>query len=431
MSATLLLVVLACLLIAAKVAGWVCHRLHVPAVLGQLLIGVMVGPSLLGWVQIDTTLNAFANLGVILLMFIAGIETDMQQMRKVGGTAFVSALTGVVVPFVVGTAFALALHYSLPISLFLGTLLTATSVSISAETLKDLKQLTSKEGTTILGAAVIDDVLGLVVLSIILAFTLGQNPTWAIVKMVLYFPLAYLVGHYGFPLLSRWLPKLLALEARIGLVFALVLLYAWSAEELGSVAAITGAYMAGILVSRTEMREWVHDGLSKLGYSFFVPLFFVYAGIEANFRVMLNVPPLLLVGFVVIAVATKVVGCGGGALSCRFKPLEALKVGVGMISRGEVALITATIGLQAKLIDASLFSIVILIALITTLVTPLLLKLVYLIPAPAAKVAEQLEQAAHPLVEHIEQVTHPIVEQIEHLTHPEETLHLQEERHVS
>lgn len=431
MSATLLLVVLACLLIAAKVAGWVCHRLHVPAVLGQLLIGVMVGPSLLGWVQIDTTLNAFANLGVILLMFIAGIETDMQQMRKVGGTAFVSALTGVVVPFVVGTAFALALHYSLPISLFLGTLLTATSVSISAETLKDLKQLTSKEGTTILGAAVIDDVLGLVVLSIILAFTLGQNPTWAIVKMVLYFPLAYLVGHYGFPLLSRWLPKLLALEARIGLVFALVLLYAWSAEELGSVAAITGAYMAGILVSRTEMREWVHDGLSKLGYSFFVPLFFVYAGIEANFRVMLNVPPLLLVGFVVIAVATKVVGCGGGALSCRFKPLEALKVGVGMISRGEVALITATIGLQAKLIDASLFSIVILISLITTLVTPLLLKLVYLIPAPATKVAEQLEQAAHPLVEHIEQVTHPIVEQIEHLTHPEETLHLQEERHVS
>ncbi len=431
MSATLLLVVLACLLIAAKVAGWVCHRLHVPAVLGQLLIGVMVGPSLLGWVQIDTTLNAFANLGVILLMFIAGIETDMQQMRKVGGTAFVSALAGVVVPFVVGTAFALALHYSLPISLFLGTLLTATSVSISAETLKDLKQLTSKEGTTILGAAVIDDVLGLVVLSIILAFTLGQNPTWAIVKMVLYFPLAYLVGHYGFPLLSRWLPKLLALEARIGLVFALVLLYAWSAEELGSVAAITGAYMAGILVSRTEMREWVHDGLSKLGYSFFVPLFFVYAGIEANFRVMLNVPPLLLVGFVVIAVATKVVGCGGGALSCRFKPLEALKVGVGMISRGEVALITATIGLQAKLIDASLFSIVILISLITTLVTPLLLKLVYLIPAPAAKVAEQLEQAAHPLVEHIEQVTHPIVEQIEHLTHPEETLHLQEERHVS
>jgi Kef-type K+ transport system membrane component KefB len=446
MSTTVLLALLACLLIAAKFAGWVCHRLHIPAVLGQLLVGVIVGPSLLGWVQINGTLDSFANLGVIILMFIAGMETDMQQMRKVGGAAFVSALLGVICPFVVGTVFALALHYSLPVSLFLGTLLTATSVSISAETLKDLKQLTSKEGTTILGAAVIDDVLGLIVLSIILAFTLGQNPTWAILKMVLYFPLAYVLGYFGFPLLSRWLPKVLALEARIGLIFALVLLYAWSAAELGSVAAITGAYMAGILVSRTEMREWVHDGLSKMGYSFFVPLFFVYAGIEANFRVMLQVPPLLLVGFVVIAVVTKVIGCGGGALSCRFRPLEALKVGVGMISRGEVALITATIGLQARLIDPSLFSIVILIALITTLVTPLLLKLVYLIPAPAAAVVEQIEQQiehieqqleqqieqmTHPIMEQLEHVAHPVAEQIEHIAYPDEGLHLQEESHVS
>jgi Kef-type K+ transport system membrane component KefB len=264
--------------------------------------------------------------------------------------------------------------------------------------------------------------------------------------MVLYFPLAYVLGYFGFPLLSRWLPKVLALEARIGLIFALVLLYAWSAAELGSVAAITGAYMAGILVSRTEMREWVHDGLSKMGYSFFVPLFFVYAGIEANFRVMLQVPPLLLVGFVVIAVVTKVIGCGGGALSCRFRPLEALKVGVGMISRGEVALITATIGLQARLIDPSLFSIVILIALITTLVTPLLLKLVYLIPAPAAAVVEQIEQQiehieqqleqqieqmTHPIMEQLEHVAHPVAEQIEHIAYPDEGLHLQEESHVS
>jgi Kef-type K+ transport system membrane component KefB len=445
MSATVLLLLLACLLIAAKFAGWVCHRLHVPAVLGQLLIGVIVGPSLLGLVQVNATLDSFANIGVIILMFIAGIETDMQQMRQVGVAAFVSATMGVICPLVVGTAFALTLHYSLPVSLFLGTLLTATSVSISAETLKDLKKLTSKEGTTILGAAVIDDVQGLIVLSIILAFTLGQNPTWAIVKMVVYFPTAYLLGHYGFPLLSRWLPKLLALEARIGLVFALVLLYAWSAQELGSVAAITGAYMAGILVSRTEMREWVHDGLSKMGYSFFVPLFFVYVGLEANFRTMFEVPPLLLGGFILIAVVTKVVGCGGGALACRFKPLEALTVGVGMISRGEVALITATIGFQAHLIDTSLFSIVILISLITTLITPILLKLVYLIPAPTTEAqlaqtehpaTEQIEEIAQPTLEQIEQIekiVQPTVEQVEQIAHPEypeKALHTQEGSHV-
>ncbi len=379
MSVTSLLILLACLLIAAKLAGWLCQRVGVPSVLGQLLVGVIAGPSLLGWLQPNEQINTFASIGVIILMFIAGVETDMKQMRQVGGTALVSATLGVIIPFVVGTAFALGLGYALPISLFLGTLLTATSVSISAQTLKELGKLNTKEGTTILGAAVIDDVLGLVVLSVILAFTLGQNPLWSIVKMVLYFPIAYLLGHYGFPLLSRLLPRMLALEARIGMVLALVLLYAWSAQEIGSVASITGAYIAGLLVSRTEMREWVHDGLSKIGYAFFIPLFFVYVGVEANFHGVFAFSPLFLFGFIGIALVTKIIGCGGGALLCRFKPAEALTVGVGMISRGEVALITAAIGLQAGLINTSLFSIVILISLVTTLVTPLLLKVVYML----------------------------------------------------
>ncbi|MFL5654759.1 MAG: cation:proton antiporter, partial [Ktedonobacteraceae bacterium] len=250
---------------------------------------------------------------------------------------------------------------------------------------------------------------GLIVLSIILAFTLGQNPTWAIVKMLIYFPVAYVVGHYGFPVLSHWLPKMLALEARIGLVLALVLLYAWSAESLGNVAAITGAYIAGILVSRTGMRDWVHDGFSKMGYAFFVPLFFVYVGIQANFREVATVPLSLMIGFVAIAILTKVLGCSAGAFICRFKLYESVTVGVGMISRGEVALITATIGLQAHLIGQSLFSIVILISFITTLITPLLLKLLYLFQ-PAT-----LE---------------PLLEVVEQVVHPEGALHIQEELHV-
>src|SRR5438067_398047 len=318
MSVTTLLVLIASLLIAAKCVGWLCQRIGIPTVLGQLVVGVLVGPSVFNWVHPDPLVNSFSTIGVILLMFIAGMETDMKQMRRVGVPAFVSASAGVLVPFVAGTAFSYALGYSLSMSLFLGTLLTATSVSISAQTLKELGRLSSKEGTTILGAAVIDDVLGLIVLSVILALTLGQNPLWAILKMILYFPLAYLLGHYGFPLLSRWLPRMLALEARIGFVLALVLLYAWSAEELGSVAAITGAYIAGILVSRTEMREWVHDGLSKIGYSFFIPIFFVYVGVEANFHGVTHFSPLFLLGFIGIALVTKVLGCGGGPLStCR------------------------------------------------------------------------------------------------------------------
>lgn len=147
------------------------------------------------------------------------------------------------------------------------------------------------------------------------------------------------------------------------------------------------------------MREWVHDGLSKIGYSFFIPIFFVYVGVEANFHGVAQISPLFLLSFTGIALATKVIGCGGGALLCRFRPMEALTVGVGMISRGEVALITATIGLQAGLITPSLFSVVILITLVTTLVTPLLLKLVYL-----AQSSSRVKRVA---------VTEPLLEMIE------------------
>src|SRR5437764_10442599 len=294
MSVTTFLVLIAGLLIAAKCVGWLCQRIGIPTVLGQLVVGVLAGPSLLNWIHSDPVVNSFSTIGVILLMFIAGMETDMKQMRQVGVAAFFSASVGVVVRFVVGTAFSYALGYTFPTSFFLGTLLTATSVSISAQTLKELGKLNTKEGATILGAAVIDDVLGLIVLSLILALTLGQSPLWSILKMALYFPAAYLLGHYGFPLLSHWLPRLLALEARIGFVLALVLLYAWSAQELGSMAEITGAYIAGILVSRTEMREWVHDGLSKVGYSFFIPIFFVYVRVDATFHGVAHLSPLFV-----------------------------------------------------------------------------------------------------------------------------------------
>lgn len=414
MSITSLLLLLACLLIVVKIVGWCCARIGIPPVLGQLLVGVVAGPSVLGWVHPDAMMDAFSNIGVIILMFVAGLETDMQQMRRVGGVAFLSATLGVILPFIAGFGLAYGLGNPLAESLFVGTLLTATSVSISAQTLKELGRLKTREGTTILGAAVIDDVLGLIVLSLILAFVLGQNPGWAIVKMLIYFPASYLLGRYCFPLLSRWLPRLLAVEARLGMVLALVLLYAWSAEELGNVAAITGAYIAGLLIARTEMKEWVHEGISKIGYSFFVPIFFVYVGIQANFHGIWQVSPLLLFALLVVAIISKVVGCGGGALLGRFKPREALAVGVGMISRGEVALITATIGLQARIISPVMFSIVILISLVTTLVTPLLLKLVY--PARAARNEETS-------VEHL-------IEAVEEVIHIERPMQLQEEGHV-
>ncbi len=378
MTVSTVLILLACLLISAKLVGWLCQRVGVPPVLGEIMVGILIGPSALNWLQPGELINTIATLGVIFLMFIAGVETDTAQMRQVGGVAVVAATLGVIIPFLAGTIFVFALGFSLPTSLFLGTLLTATSVSISAQTMKDMGKLNSKEGATILGGAVIDDILGLVVLSLVLVFTLGKNPFWTIGQMLAYFPLALLVGHFGFPLLSRYLPRTLAAEARLALILALVLFYAWSAQALGDVAAITGAYIAGMFIGRTEMKEWVHEGVSKIGYAFFIPIFFVNIGIQANIHGLWQTSPLLLFGLIGIAILAKVAGCGGGALLCRFQPVEALRVGVGMISRGEVALITASIGLQGGLITPSFYSVAILITVVTTIVTPPLLKLTYL-----------------------------------------------------
>src|SRR5437762_3325164 len=183
MSTTSFLLVLVCLLVSVKIVGWIFQYLRFPVVIGQLLVGIVIGPSLLGWVHPSQTLDIFSTIGAVLLLFIAGLETDMKQMRAVGGAAFTAASLGVIVSFVAGAAFTLLVGYPLAVSLFFGALLTATSVSISAGALKGMGKLNTKAGTTILGAAVIDDVLGLIMVSVILAVTLGQNPTWAILKM--------------------------------------------------------------------------------------------------------------------------------------------------------------------------------------------------------------------------------------------------------
>jgi Kef-type K+ transport system membrane component KefB len=416
MSTTTFLLVLVCLLVSVKIAGWIFQYLRFPVVIGQLLVGIVAGPSVLGWVHPNQLLEVFSTIGAILLMFIAGLETDMKQMRAVGGAAFTAASLGVIVSFGAGSAFAIMVGYPIAVSLFFGAMLTATSIGISAGALKSMGKLNTKAGTTILGAAVIDDVLGLIMVSVILAVTLGQNPTWAILKMVLYFPVAYIIGHYGFPLLSRRLPHTLALETRLGLVLALVLLYAWSAESLGNVATITGAYIAGILVNRTDMRDWVHDGLSKVGYSLFVPLFFASIGIAASFQTVTQVPFFLLLGFVLIAILSKILGCASGAFIWRFKAHDAWTVGFGMITRGEVVLIAAAIGLQAHLLTPALFSITILIILITTMLSPVLLKLLY-----------SLQPVSPP---HSEPMAEPLDDRVEQMMSPTDAILIEEKGHV-
>lgn len=371
-----LLLPLALILIGARLVGRLSQRLGMPAVLGELLAGLILGPSLLGWVHSGEVLNAVAGIGVLLLMFIAGLETDVSALQQVGKPSSYAAIAGVILPFIGGVAVGMAFGLGAATSLFLGTALTATSVSVSVQTLRELGRLQSKEGLIILGAAIIDDVLGILVLSVVLAMAgQGGSPLLAIGKLVLFFPLALLVGRVVVAPLVHWIYQHHAREAGFALILALVLIYAWAAEALGGLAAITGAYIAGVLVARLpEAREWVVDGASVMGYGLFVPVFFVTVGLATDVRNVMLAPGLA-VAVIVVAVATKAGAAAWGARRGGCSRGEARSVGAGMIARGEVALVMATLGLSNGLLNETTFTVVVLMTLVTTLLTPLLLKL--------------------------------------------------------
>lgn len=372
-----LLPMLAAILIGAKLAGRLSQRIGLPSVFGELVLGLVLGPSLLHLIQPNDPLALLAEVGVILLMFRAGLETDLVQMRKVGLAATIVALGGVLLPF--GGGFALGRLFglsNLP-ALFVGAVLTATSVSISAEVLRELGHLRSKVGATILGAAVIDDVLGVLVLSLVLGLAGEGNPLVAAAQMAIFFPAAWFVG-------DKLLPQLRKIEHLAGgqdtvlaILLGLVMLFAWAAEALGSVADITGAYLLGIVVARyTDEEHVVHHGSSALAYAFVVPVFFVNIGLEANVTT-LGAAPLFTILMVLLAIAGKVVGCGVGALTMRMSLREALQIGIGMTARGEVALVMIAAGRAAGLVSDMLFTSTIVMALVTTLITPPLLRLAF------------------------------------------------------
>ncbi len=375
METTNLLLPLAAILILAKVVALGCRRIGMPAVFGELLVGLLLGPSVLGWLHQTEFLNGVAHLGVIILMFIAGLETDLQLMKKVGAAAFLAATGGVIIPLVFGTLVGMAFGLPFFVSIFLGTALSATSVSISAETLQELKRFRSREGATILGAAVIDDVMGVVVLAVVLGVHSGTNIWFPLLKMVGFFVIATVVGLKALPWINRHLVRWHnhTEEAVLAVVVSIVLMYSWAAEEMGGVAAITGAYLLGVLLSRLEIKERLDKGVRSIGYGFLIPVFFVSIGLSADFSSLLTAAWLTL-AVTVLAIGSKVVGCGLGAWAGRLRRSEAFLVGVGMISRGEVALVIASLGLAEGLIDKQVFSLVVFMTIITTLITPLLLK---------------------------------------------------------
>jgi Kef-type K+ transport system membrane component KefB len=405
MSHTLqLLLLLAIVVASAKLAGAAANRIRQPAVFGEILVGLILGPTaldILGWpvfaaappavhgaaVPLLGIVRDLAEVGVILLMFIAGMETDLDEMRHVGRVAFWSATGGVVLPFIGGIVVADAFGIP-PVweGIFIGTILTATSVSISAQTLIELGALRTREGSTILGAAVIDDVMGILVLSVVVAFARAQGGVdvgeigLVAVKVVAFFVAAVLAGRL-LTGAARFADALGVSQGLLALVLAIVFLYAWAAEYLGGVAAITGSYIAGLLFARTPFKAEIDRGIHPLTYSMLVPIFFISIGLQANGR-ELGARSAFTIVLVVVAIVTKATGCGVFARLFGFTTPQSVRVGVGMISRGEVGLIVAGYGLANGIIGTDVFSASVIMVLATTMVTPPLLRATF--PRPRA-----------------------------------------------
>ena len=410
-----ILIFTALLVLLAKVLGGLGGRIGLPVVLGELLAGVILGPTLLNiWqfsifsrsstaagsvpVSLPAVMNVLAGLGVVVLMFLAGLETDIDMMKSAVGPAFWSACGGVVLPLAGGAALSRTMGFTWNEAIFIGTILTATSVSITAQTLMNLNKLRSKVGSTILGAAVIDDVLGLVVLSVVIALEARgaahggglTSVAQTLIRILLFSAVAYLIG----PRLVRFLFKqarhLHGSHTALAVALVAAFIFAFLAESLGGMASITGAYLAGLFVAATPSHAEVVGDLRSMANSFFGPLFFVSIGLEINARSITGHLGYFSI-ILAMAIAGKVLGCGLGSWFSGFRFRESLIVGVGMIPRGEVGLITASIGWASGLISPEVFSLVVVLVLATTLVTPPLLRLCFpnerFVPMPAAEPA--------------------------------------------
>lgn len=377
-----LIVVLAVLIFVAKLGGYISLRLGQPSVLGELLAGVILGPSVIDLLHLPffqnehlgETVGELAEMGVLLLMFIAGLDLHLTDLAKSGKVAILAGTLGVVVPVVMGYGTGVYFSLALIPALFLGLILAATSVSISAQTLMELKVLRSRVGVGLLGAAVFDDILVVLALSVLIALSVEGGGGLASIglislRMVSYLVIASAIGFWLLPRLSRIVDELPISRGLVAFAFVVMLVFSWAAEVWGGMAAITGAFLAGLMFARSPHRDNIESGMGTLAYGVFVPIFFMNVGLSANAR-ELSQDVWLVVAMIVVAVISKILGAGLGARLAGFTNLESLQLGVGMMSRGEVGLIVANLGIAQGIISPQIFSAVVGVVIATTLLTP-------------------------------------------------------------
>lgn len=375
---------IAVILIATKLGGMVSKKFNMPQVLGALVAGVIIGPSLLCIVGNTEHIKLLSNLGVVMLMFLAGLETNLKEFKKAGLTSLLIAIGGIILPMVLGTLSAYMFYSNFYENLFIGVILTATSVSISVEVLNELGKLNTKSGINILGAAVIDDVIGLLVVSFVLALGSSSHSSSSPLNSIILVSLKVLLFCALSIISIIFIPKLFTKNFSkkikpdvfciFGLAFALIIGYL--AENLG-IAAITGAYVWGLSLSPVSHKDFLADKVRDISAYLLTPIFFASVGLSVNLRLVDSSILLLTLLLFVTAVVGKIIGCGFVAKLCGLTSTESIQVGMGMISRGEVALITTNLGLQSGIITTQLFVPTLIVVIGTTLITPILLKLSY------------------------------------------------------
>jgi Kef-type K+ transport system membrane component KefB len=377
---------LAIILLSTKLFGLLTRKVQMPQVVGALLAGVLLGPTFLNILGETEFIDKMAELGVILLMFTAGMETDVRELKSTGKASFIIAAFGVGVPLIGGFLaaalfagdFAAMSKLDLLQNIFIGVILTATSVSITVETLREMGKLKTKSGTAILGAAVIDDIIGIIILTFIISFRDSSVSLMSIVmRIALFFVFASVCG-YIFYKGFQYMSKKYGRKRRIPIYsFILCLILAYIAEEYFGIADITGAYLAGVIISNLKSNEYVAEKVEITSYMLFSPIFFASIGIKTSIHTMSWNAIFFSLLLIFVAILTKIIGCGIGARLTGFTKDESLKVGIGMVSRGEVALIVANKGAAVGLIREEYFAPIIIVVLVTTLITPILLKIAY------------------------------------------------------
>lgn len=377
---------IALILLSTKLLGLLTRKFNLPQVVGALLAGVILGPSVLNILQETDFLSMIAELGVIVIMFTAGLESDISQLKSTGKDSFIIAAFGVVIPLIGGTIVAyifndgsLTTVSTILQNVFIGAILTATSVSITVEALREIGKLSEKSATTILGAAIIDDILGIIILTIVTSVAdKSVNVAIVFLKIIGFFIFSFIVGYLIYIFFNKWISKYDIDKRRFVIGgFVICLLMAFCAEEFFGVADITGAFVAGLVLSRNRETSYIAKRFDIISYMLLTPIFFASIGINMNLPKMSLSVGLMTVVLVSVAMITKVIGCGLGAKICGYSNKEIKQIGIGMMARGEVALVIANKGIKMGIMNSYFLPAVIMMIIICAICTPILLKRSY------------------------------------------------------